>query len=499
MRILLHKFKDSAFSVIPIVILVLILNFTISPIETEQLIRFLIGALFIILGLSIFLMGVDLGIDEIGQHMGDAIAKSNKLIVVIVAGLLLGFFISVAEPDLHILAGQIDKVTAGAVSKWGIVIIVSLGIAVLLSAGLLRIVYNFGLHKMLTILYGIIFVIALFASPEFISISFDASGATTGALTVPFVLALAVGVSGLKRDSRESEKDSFGLVAIVSTGPIISVMIMSIIIGTEDITGSIELEARDMGSIFHPFIYKMPVIAYEIFFALMPILIVFLIFRKRVFKLGRHQTKDILIGILYSFVGLVLLLTGVNAGFMEVGTIVGFQIAALENDFLLIGTGFLLGLLTILAEPAVYVLTDQIESVTSGYVKRRTVMGALAIGVGTSVALSMIRILVPDLDLWHYLLPGYIIAVVLTYIVPKLFVGIAFDSGGVASGPMTATFVLAFAQGAAQGIPGADVILDGFGIIAMVALTPLITLQILGLVYKVKTRKGGGENGYGKQ
>jgi hypothetical protein len=184
---------------------------------------------------------------------------------------------------------------------------------------------------------------------------------------------------------------------------------------------------------------------------------------------------------------------------MEVGTIVGFQIAALENDFLLIGTGFLLGLLTILAEPAVYVLTDQIESVTSGYVKRRTVMGALAIGVGTSVALSMIRILVPDLDLWHYLLPGYIIAVVLTYIVPKLFVGIAFDSGGVASGPMTATFVLAFAQGAAQGIPGADVILDGFGIIAMVALTPLITLQILGLVYKVKTRKGGGENGYGKQ
>ncbi len=202
---------------------------------------------------------------------------------------------------------------------------------------------------------------------------------------------------------------------------------------------------------------------------------------------------------MYSFVGLVLLLTGVNAGFMEVGTIVGFQIAALENDFLLIGTGFLLGLLTILAEPAVYVLTDQIESVTSGYVKRRTVMGALAIGVGTSVALSMIRILVPDLDLWHYLLPGYIIAVVLTYIVPKLFVGIAFDSGGVASGPMTATFVLAFAQGAAQGIPGADVILDGFGIIAMVALTPLITLQILGLVYKVKTRKGGGENGYGKQ
>ena len=495
MRILLYKFKDSAFSVMPIVILVLILNFTISPIEADQLIRFLTGALFIILGLSIFLMGVDLGIDQIGQHMGDAIARSNKLIVVIIVGLLLGFFISVAEPDLHILAGQIDKVTSGTVAKWNIVIIVSFGIAVLLSAGLLRIVYNFGLHKMLTILYGIIFAIAIFASPEFIAISFDASGATTGALTVPFILALAVGVSALKRDSQASEKDSFGLVAIVSTGPIISVMIMSLIIGAEDISGSVDMAAGDDGSIFHPFMYKMPVMAYEVFFALLPILLVFLILRKRAFKLGKQQTKDILLGIVYSFVGLVLLLTGVNAGFMEVGTIVGFQIASLENDFLLIGTGFLLGLLTILAEPAVYVLTDQIENVTSGYVKRKTVMGALAIGVGTSVALSMIRILVPDLDLWHYLLPGYIIAVILTYIVPKLFVGIAFDSGGVASGPMTATFILAFAQGAAEGIPGADVMLDGFGIIAMVALTPLITLQILGIIYKIKTRKGGSENG----
>ena len=495
MRILLYKFKDSAFSVMPIVILVLILNFTISPIEADQLIRFLTGALFIILGLSIFLMGVDLGIDQIGQHMGDAIARSNKLIVVIIVGLLLGFFISVAEPDLHILAGQIDKVTSGTVAKWNIVIIVSFGIAVLLSAGLLRIVYNFGLHKMLTILYGIIFAIAIFASPEFIAISFDASGATTGALTVPFILALAVGVSALKRDSQASEKDSFGLVAIVSTGPIISVMIMSLIIGAEDISGSVDMAAGDDGSIFHPFMYKMPVMAYEVFFALLPILLVFLILRKRAFKLGKQQTKDILLGIVYSFVGLVLLLTGVNAGFMEVGTIVGFQIASLENDFLLIGTGFLLGLLTILAEPAVYVLTDQIENVTSGYVKRKTVMGALAIGVGISVALSMIRILVPELDLWHYLLPGYIIAVILTYIVPKLFVGIAFDSGGVASGPMTATFILAFAQGAAEGIPGADVMLDGFGIIAMVALTPLITLQILGIIYKIKTRKGGSENG----
>ncbi len=194
---------------------------------------------------------------------------------------------------------------------------------------------------------------------------------------------------------------------------------------------------------------------------------------------------------LYSFVGLELLLTGVNAGFMEIGSVIGFMVAALDNNALLIGIGFVLGLVTILAEPAVFVLTNQIEDVTSGYVRRKTVLMALALGVGVAVALSMLRICIPKLKLWHYLLPGYIIAIGLTYIVPKLFVGIAFDSGGVASGPMTATFILAFAHGAAEAIEGADVLLDGFGIIAMVALTPLITLQILGLIYKVKSRKAG--------
>lgn len=495
MSVLLQKMKESMFSVIPIVLIVLILNFTVSPLESSQLIKFLLGALLIILGLSIFLLGVELGIDQIGQHMGSAIAKSNKIWIVVIAGVLLGFIISIAEPDLQILAGQVDAVTLGLISKLSIVIIVSIGIAFLLSFGLVRIVYNFPLNKMLTILYGIIFVLALFTSSEFMSISFDASGATTGALTVPFILALALGVSSLKKDSKASEKDSFGLVAVTSTGAIIAVMIMSIISKTDKISGSIDTAVTDSNSIIKPFIHELPVIAFEIFLALLPILVLFLIFQKTSLKLSKHQKARILIGLLYSFIGLVLLLTGVNAGFMEVGTIVGFKIAALDNDALLIGVGFVLGVVTILAEPAVYVLTNQIENVTSGYVKRKTVLLALSIGVGISVALSMLRILIPDLKLWHYLLPGYIIALALTYLVPKLFVGIAFDSGGVASGPMTATFILAFAQGAAHAIEGADVLLDGFGIIAMVALTPLITLQILGLIYKVKSRKGGVEIG----
>ncbi len=495
MSVLFKKMKEAMFSVIPIVLLVLILNFTVSPLEISQLIRFLIGALLIILGLSVFLLGVELGIDKIGQHMGSTIAKSNKIWIVVVAGILLGFIISIAEPDLQILAGQVDTVTSGLISKLSIVLIVSLGIAVLLSLGLVRIVYNLPLNKMLTVLYGIILVLAFFTSSEFMSISFDASGATTGALTVPFILALALGVSSLKKDSKASEKDSFGLVAVTSTGAIIAVMIMSIISKTDKISGSIDTAVTDSNSILKPFIHELPVIAFEIFLALLPILVLFLVFQKTSFKLLKYHKARILMGLVYSFIGLVLLLTGVNAGFMEIGTIVGFKIAALDNKALLIGVGLVLGLVTILAEPAVYVLTNQIENVTSGYVKRKTVLAALSIGVGVSVALSMVRILIPELKLWHYLLPGYIIAIALSYIVPKLFVGIAFDSGGVASGPMTATFILAFAQGAAESIEGANVLLDGFGIISMVALTPLITLQILGLIYKVKTRKGGIEIG----
>ena len=495
MSVMTEKLKEAMLSVVPIIFLVLLLSFTVAPMEMNQLAKFLIGGLLVIVGLAIFLLGVELGLDKIGRHMGAAIAKSNNIWIVIIAGILLGFFVSVAEPDLHILAGQVAYVTEGLISKLSIVIIVSIGIALLLSTGLVRIVYNIPLRKMLAVLYGIILILAIFTSPEFLSISFDASGATTGALTVPFILAMALGVSGLKKDSEASEEDSFGLVAVTSTGAIIAVMIMNIVSKTDKVTGSIDLTNLDSGGVLAPFISKLPTVAFEIALALAPILILFMICQKTIFKLPRRTRNRILMGVLYSFFGLVLFLTGVNAGFMQAGTIVGAKIADLQNAPLLIGIGFFLGLLTILAEPAVYVLTNQIEDVTSGYVKRRTVLLALAIGVGASVALSMIRILIPELKLWHYLLPGYLIALVMAYMVPKLFVGIAFDSGGVASGPMTTTFILAFAQGAADRIAGADVLLDGFGIIAMVALTPLIALQILGLIYRYKSRKGGLENG----
>lgn len=491
LNVLLDKFKEVIYSILPITVIVLILNFTFVPLEPVMLIRFLAGALLIAVGLTVFLMGIDLGITPVGKLMGSSVAKSNKIMIIAFAGLVLGFIVSIAEPDLQILAGQVDAVTSGEISKWMLVAVVSAGIGLLLAVGFLRILFNIPLYKTLTVLYVLILILAIFSSSEFLGIAFDASGATTGALTVPFVLALALGISSLKKDSKASEKDSFGMVGIVSAGAIMSVLFMSIIIKTGKLSGVIEKSSYHTGSILAPFMNKLPVLALESAIALFPLLVMFILFQKISFKLKKKHFVDILKGFVYAFAGLTLFLTGVNAGFMDVGTVVGYKIASLGNTPLILIVGFVLGLVTILAEPAVYVLTHQIEDVTSGYVNRKLVMVALSIGIGTAVALSMLRIIVPGIKLWHYLLPGYIISIALSFFAPKLFVGIAFDSGGVASGPMTATFILAFAQGAADAIESADVLIDGFGMISMVAMTPIIALQILGLIYKARSHKGG--------
>ena len=494
MNVLLEKLREVLISVLPITVIVLILNFTLTPMSGSMIIRFLIGAAFIIVGLAVFLLGVDLGITPIGNHMGSFITKSNKLVIVVLAGMALGFFISIAEPDLHILANQVDSVTDGLIPKISIVIVVSIGIAVLLGTGLGRIVKGFPLYKLLTILYLIILVLSFFTSREFLAISFDASGATTGAMTVPFIMALAIGVTAMRKDSKASEKDSFGLVAVASTGAIISVMIMSIVFGTDEINGSVTVAHGGEPSLLLPFIREFPHVAAESALAVFPILAIFLICNIAAIKVKGRSLKRICIGLVYNWIGLTIFLVGVNAGFLDAGSYIGHYLAGNYGSAVLILVGFVIGLLTILAEPAVHVLTHQIETVTAGYVKRVYVLGALSIGVGCAVALSVIRILIPELLLWHYLLPGYAICIGLMYFVPKLFVGIAFDSGGVASGPMTATFILTFTQGAAEYVEGADVMVEGFGVISMVAMTPIIALQILGLIFKIKTAKQGGES-----
>lgn len=493
MNVLSTKFKEVFSTVLPITIIVLILHCTLTPLETPLLLRFLLGSLAIIVGLAIFLFGVDLGITPIGSLLGEAIAKTNKLRVVIIAGLGLGFMISIAEPDLHVLAGQVDLVTAGQITKMAIVVVVSLGIALMLAVGFIRTLYNLSLSKVFTLAYGVIFLLSLFTSPAFLAIAFDSSGATTGALTVPFILALALGISSLNKDSLASESGSFGLVGIVSAGPIMAVTLMSILSKSDQATGSATLGITESPSLLAPFLAKLPSNAWDAFLSLFPLLLLFLAGDKFLFKLPKKAARRILKGLVYTFGGLVIFLTGVQAGFLDVGILVGYRLATLSRP-LAVFIGLILGLVTVIAEPAVYVLTTKIEEVTSGYVKRKVVLVALSIGVGLAVGLSILRIITPAIQLWHYLLPGFFLAIVLTYFVPELFVGIAFDAGGVASGPMTATFILSFAQGVAEATAGANVLLDGFGVVAMVALTPLITLQLLGYIYKVKSAQGGVES-----
>ncbi|MDD2362693.1 MAG: DUF1538 domain-containing protein [Oscillospiraceae bacterium] len=501
MYVIFTKFKEVLFSVLPITIIVLILNFTITPMETILVVRFLIGSLLVTAGLTVFLLGVDLGITPLGSFTGSSLAKTNKLWIVLLGGIILGFFISIAEPGLLVLADQVDTVTGGQISGTSILVVVSIGLGIMLALGFFRVFYNIALNKVLIVVYLLIFVLSLFTSPEFLAIAFDASGATTGVLAVPFILAMAVGISKLKKDSEASEEDSFGLVAISSAGAIIGVMFMNIFTKTkefEDIPGLGEGLSAD-GSILQPFIDMIPDYLKESFIAILPLMLILVVMQILFFKLKKKQLRKMFTGFSFAFIGLFIFLLGVNAGFMDVGTRLGNDLALNDNKVYIIIVGFVLGVVTILAEPAVHVLTRQIEDVTSGYVKRKAVLGSLAIGVGIAILLSVIRILIPSLQLWHYLLPGFAICLLLTFITPKLFVGIAFDAGGVATGPVTATFILAFITGAANAYEGADVMIEGFGMISMVAMMPIITLQILGLIFKVKSKRKGVEKSDEKQ
>jgi len=491
MQLLKDKFRENLTSVIPIAFVVLFLHFTFVPLSGPQLVRFLIGTMFVIMGLTFFLIGVDLGITPLGGYTGLSFTKTNKLWIVIIAGLILGFFISIAEPGLIVFANQVQEVTENQISSISIIIFVSIGLAIFVGIGFMRIVFNLPLYKILIILYGIIFLMAIFASPDFLAIAFDASGATTGALAVPFILALSTGISKLKKDSKSSEKDSFGLVAIASAGAVMSVLLLNYISPKLTFASEIDQGFLDSNNVIMPFLTVLPHILRDAFIALSPLIVILVVMQFVSFKLSRRQFRRLVFGFIYALLGLIIFLTGVNAGFMEVGNNIGQVLTQKDDKILVLIFAFILGLLTIIAEPAVSVLTHQIEDVTAGYINRKAVLIPLSIGVGISIFLSVLRILIPNIQLWHYLLPGYLIALSLMFVVPKLFVGIAFDAGGVATGPLTATFILAFTQGAANAYEGASVVTDGFGMIAMVALTPIITLQLLGLVYKIKTRKGG--------
>lgn len=484
-----EKLREVAVAIIPIVVSVLLLHFLITPLEGEVLARFLLGSFLIIVGMPLFLLGVDLSIGPMGESMSQSLVQTRKMQIVMGGSFLVGFIISIAEPDLHILARQVASVTNNLIPQFLLVLVVSLGIGLLLAMGMYRILKNIPLNRFMLITYALIFVLALFSSGDYLAIAFDASGSTTGSVTVPFLLAMAAGTAAITKSSEvEEDTNSFGLLGITSAGAIVGVLLLGIIRGGGDLTGELPLEQAVGAGIFAPFLGQLPQTAWESILSLLPILIMFFIMNAVSIRISRRAMRRLVVGILYTIIGLILFLTGVNAGFLEATRHLGYALAANGNMFLLVLVGVIFGVLTIPAEPSVHVLTKQIEEETAGALKATTVMLSLCIGVGLAVGLSILRILIPALQLWHILLPGMIIALVLSFTVPNIFVGIAFDSGGVAAGTMTATFILPFAQGVAEYIPSASVLTDGFGVITLVAMTPLITVQLMGFIYQMRTK-----------
>lgn len=476
------KLKETCISVVPIVVIVLLLNFTIAPVGSATLVRFLVGAFLVIIGFTLFQVGADLGISPIGQKAGAALTAKRNLALLVGAAFAIGFLITVAEPDVQVLATQVAGVNP-AVSKIPFILMIASGVGLFVVLGLLRNVFNISYRWLLILFYGIVFVCAWLADPSFLAIGFDAGGATTGPMTVPFIIALGVGVASSKGGAANRDS-SFGLTGIASIGPILSVLLLGIFIGSSGSAAASGSHVEYTG-----FLSAMPEVAKEMLSSLLPMAAMFIIFQYTLIHMPPFQVRRMILGLIYTFVGLVLFMTGVQGGFMPVGSIIGAEIGSLSCNWILVPIGLLLGAVVVCAEPAVWVLNGQIEEISGGHIRKRFMMISLSMGVAISIGLSMFRVL-SGASLWYFIIPGYALAMILTFFTPKLFTAIAFDSGGVASGPMTSTFILSFMLGASKA-SGGNPVLDAFGVIALVAMTPLITIQILGLVFSMKEKQYG--------
>ncbi len=478
-----EKLSETLKAVFPILLIVLFLCFTVAPIPPSILMTFLIGAALLIAGMLFFNVGVELSMTPMGERTGTIITKSKNLFLIVLITFIMGFVITISEPDLQVLAEQVPSIP-----NMTLILAVALGVAIFLVVAILRMLFGIPLSRLLVFLYAIVFTLALFVPADFLAISFDSGGVTTGPMTVPFIMSFGVGIAAIRND-KHAEDDSFGLVALCSVGPILAVLILGMIYNpksVEQVTESIPIIDNTV-DLWQLFSVEFPTYIKEIAMSLLPIIVFFAIFQLISRDINKRSIIKICIGLVYTYIGLVLFLTGVNVGFMPAGNFLGQTMSGLSYNWIIIPIGMIIGYFIVKAEPAVFVLTKQVEEITSGAISAKAMGMSLSIGVAASVGLAMTRVLT-GISIMYFLVPGYAIAIILTFFVPKIFTAIAFDSGGVASGPMTATFLLSFAMGACAAL-GGNVITDAFGIVAMVAMTPLITIQIMGVIFKIKAAK----------
>ena len=468
---------------LPITGIVLMLSIFVIPMELGSVVMFLTGALMLIVGMGFFQLGAEMAMTPLGEGVGVQISKMKKLLTVLLTGFLMGVIITVSEPDLQVLAGQVPSVP-----NMVLIMTVAVGVGLFLALAIVRIRYKISLSMLLIVCYLALILVSMFVPKEFLAVAFDSGGVTTGPMTVPFIMAMGVGLASVRSD-KNAANDSFGLVALSSVGPILAVLILGCFFKPTKAAYTLTdvatvVTTQDVARVFAQ---GLPLYAREVLLSLVPILWVFLIFQWLTHRYHGMQIKRIIVGFGYTYIGLVLFLCGANVGFAPVGAYLGKELAGLSLRWILVPIGALIGYYIVKAEPAIQVLNHQVEAVTNGAISVKMMNRCMQIGVAASVGLAMLRVLT-GISIQWFVIPGYIIALVLSRMVPDIFIGIAFDSGGVASGPMTSTFLLPLSIGVCEAL-GGNLMTDAFGVVALVALTPLIAIQLMGLVYKLKTAK----------
>ena len=486
-HILMEKLREAAASVLPITGIVAAMCFVLVPMDTGLMLSFLIGSAMLILGMGLFTLGADMSMSRIGNHIGAKMTKSRKLWLILILSFILGAAITMAEPDLQVLATYVPDIDSTV-----LILTVSIGVGLFLLLCMIRILFSVSLRLLLIVFYALIFIGAYLSDPAILSVAFDSGGVTTGPMTVPFIMALGVGVASIRSDEN-AKADSFGLVALCSIGPVLAVMLLGAIYQSDSAEAALTVVGKIENTVAlgADYLHAFPEYLKEVAVALLPIFAFFLLFQLFSLKLRKLPFLRILIGIAYTYVGLVLFLTGVNVGFSPLGYVLGGALTQGKLIWLLVPLAMLMGWFIINAEPAVHILNKQVEELSAGAISARAMGLSLSIAVSLAGGLAMVRVLT-GISILYFLVPGYLIALTLSFFVPRTFTAIAFDSGGVASGPLTATFMLPFAMGACDAI-GGNVMTDAFGLVALVATMPLITVQVMGAIYVLKSRRVSAE------
>ena len=486
-QVLLEKLKEAAASVLPISLIVLAICFVLVPVDTGLMLSFVLATAMLILGMGLFTLGAEMSMSKIGNYMGAKLTKSRRLGLILIVSFLLGVAITVAEPDLQVLAANVPEI-----DKTVLILTVSVGVGIFLMLCMVRILFGISLRLLLIMFYVLVFLAAFLSDQGILAVAFDSGGVTTGPMTVPFIMALGVGVASIRSDEN-AKADSFGLVGLCSIGPIASVLLLGAIYKTQPAQAESETATAITNTVAlgRDYLHAFPEYLKEVTLALLPIVVFFLIFQIVSLRLRRLPFLRVMVGILYTYAGLVLFLTGVNVGFSPVGYALGAALTEGWKLWLLIPLAMLMGWFIINAEPAVHILNRQVEDLSAGAISAKAMGMSLSIAVSAAGGLAMLRV-ITGVSIMYFLVPGYFIALALSFFVPRTFTAIAFDSGGVASGPLTATFMLPFAMGACEAL-GGNVMTDAFGLVALVAMMPLITVQVMGAIYVIKSRRAEKE------